>query len=696
MKITRKQLKQIILSEADKKVSKFEMRTAERMSKKLRDIGYNIEEKSEFDQALRNTIESFQKMIGLNDKISDARFIGSPYHKATRRLLYRFKPGSVPDTGVRARRYFLHGPPAHRSRRFSLLSPEDKELVKISLERYGEDFDSWLKGEGIIDVFGVVKADVEKTGGFQYYPGLDDDYKILDPESLEDGREATVGKCSEKRCSAWVKQQLGKWQGNAWHAHRKPDVTAFKSLERQDDLAKTFSEINADPNPDSTPHKAAVSAYVKSVIPSQEQFTDLSLGDVVGLYYPPSSNHARAFYEGGTGYADMGQGGRGGSGPYFRTKEDDKPWSPEMTGQDIEFVPGNSMKRGRGFGMNTHLGFVGAVTSEGHPIVFHNVSGRVKARRVDAMKPDELAIVWSKTYSPPPKISENRQDRVALGVIKALLEAEMPDDAQDIQKDIEPAVAREIKHSIRVYNKVKKLNLPEQIEEAVVAILRIKEFFAQSIGVSSRQLGMLVNAAIGITGRESDFGQGAYYGATESIENLVSQWEDMLKSIIPTLDPSIGPAQMRFGKQFGEEGADLKQFGRMFDITNPRDLGDYTKALMAACALLANLYGEAQDKSYDTSKPGVARKPFTSTGNAALDISILAYNGGAKYIRYYCGEPGKVHDHKGCSPSSDNFSPNYIPALATKKARGTLSSLGYVSEVAKNMQKFKKVESLFR
>ena len=209
---------------------------------------------------------------------------------------------------------------------------------------------------------------------------------------------------------------------------------------------------------------------------------------------------------------------------------------------------------------------------------------------------------------------------------------------------------------------------------------------------------MLVNAAIGITGRESDFGQGSFYGTTERVENLVAQWEDMLRGVIPTLDldPSIGPAQMRFGKQFGEEGADLKQFGKMFDITNPRDLGDYTKAVMAACALLASLYRKAQKKSYDTSKPGVARKPFTSTGNAALDISILAYNGGAKFIQYYCGEPGKVHTSEGCSPSSDNFSPNYIPALSTKKTRGTLSSLGYVSEVAKNMQKFKKVESLFR
>jgi hypothetical protein len=271
----------------------------------------------------------------------------------------------------------------------------------------------------------------------------------------------------------------------------------------------------------------------------------------------------------------------------------------------------------------------------------------------------------------------------------------MPDDAQEIRQDIEPSYAREIQHTIKVYNKVKKLNLPEQIEKAVVAILRMKEYFAQAVGVSPKQLGMLLNAAIGITGRESDFGKGRYYKATDFAEKLVSKFEYLHGGLIPALDPSIGPAQMRFGKQFGEEGADLKQFGRKFDIITPGDLGDYTKAVIAVCALLAKLYREAQNKSYDTSKPGVARKSFTSTGNAALDISILAYNGGAKYIRYYCGDTGKIHTSEGCSPSSDNFSPNYIPALTTKKARGTLSSLGYISEVAKNMQKFKKVESLF-
>lgn len=90
--------------------------------------------------------------------------------------------------------------------------------------------------------------------------------------------------------------------------------------------------------------------------------TDLKLNDIVGIYYEPSTNHEKAFKNAGNKYFVNGD--------------------PKQ--------PGKTLKGGRGFSFNTHVGIVGAVKN-GTPIVFHNVHGTVYSEPAS-----DLQITWVK------------------------------------------------------------------------------------------------------------------------------------------------------------------------------------------------------------------------------------------------------------------------------------------------------------
>ena len=88
----------------------------------------------------------------------------------------------------------------------------------------------------------------------------------------------------------------------------------------------------------------------------------LQLDDVVGIYYPPSDNHMKAFTSAGKNYFVDGDPNK----------------------------PGKTLKSGRGWSFNTHVGVVGAV-KDGQPIVFHNVHGNVISEPAK-----NLQITWVK------------------------------------------------------------------------------------------------------------------------------------------------------------------------------------------------------------------------------------------------------------------------------------------------------------
>ena len=107
------------------------------------------------------------------------------------------------------------------------------------------------------------------------------------------------------------------------------------------------------------------------MVPKNYNGPELQMDDVVGIYWPDSSHHHEAFYEGA-----MAGGG------WFKNCN-----STNTSGCDAA-VPGNTLRGGDLWGMNTHIGRV-LIEKDGEPYVVHNVRGTVRATPVD-----DLRIAW--------------------------------------------------------------------------------------------------------------------------------------------------------------------------------------------------------------------------------------------------------------------------------------------------------------
>jgi hypothetical protein len=105
-----------------------------------------------------------------------------------------------------------------------------------------------------------------------------------------------------------------------------------------------------------------IKSFNEELISKGPKPSGLKNDDVVGIYYPPSTNHEKAFKNAGKNYFVDGD--------------------PKQ--------PGKTLKGGRGFSFNTHVGIVGAVKN-GTPIVFHNVHGTVYSEPAS-----NLQITWVK------------------------------------------------------------------------------------------------------------------------------------------------------------------------------------------------------------------------------------------------------------------------------------------------------------
>ena len=154
------------------------------------------------------------------------------------------------------------------------------------------------------------------------------------------------------------------WIGNAWQAHNNDMLgqRVFSSFTNLNETQiKTAIELWV--KLDKKGGGVKVSApndfgdFVGTLVPKSPSVT-LQLNDIVGIYLPSSPNHEIAFYEGG-----------------LNPGEGNKPYIQKINGK---YVPGNSIKSGKGWGMNTHVGIVGAIKN-GVPIIFHNVHGQVYA-----------------------------------------------------------------------------------------------------------------------------------------------------------------------------------------------------------------------------------------------------------------------------------------------------------------------------
>lgn len=206
-------------------------------------------------------------------------------------------------------------------------------------------------------------------------PGFNPDFKDkINFENLKIN-DTTKNFCkpSDKECAQFVNDistDIG-YIGNAWNAYGLdtkigPTIySSFKGIDTNNiqNIIKYWQEINKRTGSQkwikNGPLSNKISQIVDSLVPKTYNGPKLKPGDFVGIYYPGSKSHERAFYDGG------------------------KRWF-------VDGKPGNTIKKGGGWGMNTHIGRVGVVKN-GVPLIFHNVDGTTKSD-----PPQNLRIAWVK------------------------------------------------------------------------------------------------------------------------------------------------------------------------------------------------------------------------------------------------------------------------------------------------------------
>ena len=186
----------------------------------------------------------------------------------------------------------------------------------------------------------------------------------------DDGTTQRICTPNDKECGQFVNDFSDKFDsvGNAWLAYRNdtklgPTISSkFKGLDKsqQDKAIKLWQQIHKAGGAEvgSNITNGKVKSFIKGLVGSGLN-PNLQLDDVVGIYWNGSSHHEEAFYNGG------------------------KAWF-------VDGKPGNTIRKGNGWGMNTHVGIVGAI-KDGVPLIFHNVGGNVKSDPAD-----KLPIAWVK------------------------------------------------------------------------------------------------------------------------------------------------------------------------------------------------------------------------------------------------------------------------------------------------------------
>jgi len=243
--------------------------------------------------------------------------------------------------------------------------------------------------------------------GSQIFPSLKKNFPLFDPATLGN-RPVMIGTVDIPDCSKWVTSMINVQIGNAWHAHNNPVLPSLKFdaysnfSSYKSSVEKILKEMNKDrylgpKNAVAWNDRAA--AISKKLIPSAGTIAAaMSLGDVVGIFHQESSHHGEALFDGAT----AGSLARrfAPSVPPGAFVDGNKPWDYPMLGQDKNFVVN------RPFGLNTHVGFVGAIHN-GRPIVCHNISGNVYACYADSMTSKDFPIWVKQGKASAPSVLDN-------------------------------------------------------------------------------------------------------------------------------------------------------------------------------------------------------------------------------------------------------------------------------------------------
>ena len=216
-----------------------------------------------------------------------------------------------------------------------------------------------------------------------------------------------------------------------------------------------------------------------------------------------------------------------------------------------------------------------------------------------------------------------------------------------------------------------------------------------------------VKYALGILGRESDFGKVmGKYGVKAAPEYVMNKMSEIIPGFKDLLQwgakkvynknnwvPSMGVAQM------------TPDIAKKYNV-NLEELMSVSGSLYAASNYLIDLYKETKS-FYDTNQPSkiIYNKKIidnpSSTGNAALDAAIMSYNlGSTKFKKQYCktNNPeylapcdslkGVYQPYPKDNPNltlkvdKNQIVKNYIPTFKTKTGNNQyISNTGYLKEV---------------
>jgi len=211
-------------------------------------------------------------------------------------------------------------------------------------------------------------------------PNIDVEFKNkFNIAKLSDEDSIWVCKAGQPDCGTFVNEFSKKLStvGNAWLAHDIDKagsrvMSSYTSLSPQqvEKVFNIFKQIERQGGPQERKSGGQVE-NIKNL--HKELFkpvsaSSLKVDDVVGIYNPPSGHHEEAFHEAGKGY--FVSDGKGG-------------WKK-----------GGTIQKGKGFGMNTHVGIVGG-KKNGVPLIFHNIGGDVYSDPYNKLR-DGGKIVWIK------------------------------------------------------------------------------------------------------------------------------------------------------------------------------------------------------------------------------------------------------------------------------------------------------------
>ena len=219
-----------------------------------------------------------------------------------------------------------------------------------------------------------LKVNRDKNKDIQISPTINPEIKNIINWDKISSKDTTEKVChrDDPNCAQFVNDFSDKFTeiGNAWNAYENDSkvgqtvYSAFQGLDKpkQDFMVKTWLDLNKSGLNGN--HMIQIKNFVDTLVPKLGQgFNNLKLDDVVGIYHYPSHKHEQAFYQGGV------------------------RWFIDVDGKKI---PGNTIKKGNGWGMNTHVGIVGAIKN-GVPLIFHNIHGNVQTD-----PPNKLRIAWVK------------------------------------------------------------------------------------------------------------------------------------------------------------------------------------------------------------------------------------------------------------------------------------------------------------